>query len=115
MPTTNRSTTRRVVTRRDFLHRAAVTGAGLTVLAVGTGRQRAFAAPLYSDWIAASPRTLKRGGVLTRALAWDPPVIDPRLTQSVGLFQFAGLVSNRLVRHVFADEASGYGDLSLKG
>src|SRR5499426_43239 len=115
MPTTNRHTTRRGVTRREFLHRAAMTGAGLTALTVGAGRQRSFAAPLYPDWIAASPRTPKRGGVLTRASAWDPPVIDPRLTQSVGLFQFAGLTSNRLLRHVFADEASGYGDLSLKG
>ena len=115
MPTTNRHTTRRSVTRREFLHRAAVTSAGLTALTVGASRQRSFAAPLYPDWIAASPRTPKRGGVLTRASAWDPPVIDPRLTQSVGLFQFAGLISNRLLRHVFADEASGYGDLSLKG
>ncbi|HKC98454.1 MAG TPA: ABC transporter substrate-binding protein, partial [Methylomirabilota bacterium] len=115
MPTTNPYTTRRGVTRREFLHRAAVTGAGLTALAVGTSRQRSFAAPLYPDWIAASSKTPKRGAVLTRASAWDPPVIDPRLTQSVGLFQFAGLTSNRLLRHVFADEASGYGDLSLKG
>src|SRR5439155_679170 len=46
---------------------------------------------------------------------WDPPVIDPRLTQSVGLFQFAGLTSNRLLRYAFADEATGYTDLSLKG
>ena len=115
MPTTNPYTTRRGVTRREFLHRAAVTGAGLTALAVGTSRQRSFAAPLYPDWIAASSKTPKRGGVLTRASAWDPPVIDPRLTQSVGLFQFAGLTSNRLLRHVFADEASGYADLSLKG
>ena len=115
MPTTNPYTTRRGVTRREFLHRAAVTGAGLTALAVGTSRQRSFAAPLYPDWIAASSKTPKRGAVLTRASAWDPPVIDPRLTQSVGLFQFAGLTSNRLLRHVFADEASGYADLSLKG
>src|SRR5499433_4274561 len=115
MPTTSLNTTRRSVTRREFLHRAAVTGAGLTALAVGTSRQRSFAASLYPDWIAASSKTPKRGGVLTRASAWDPPVIDPRLTQSVGLFQFAGLTSNRLLRHVFADEASGYGDLSLKG
>src|SRR5262249_5234499 len=115
MPTTSLNTTRRSVTRREFLHRAAVTGAGLTALTVGTSRQTCFAAPLYPDWIAASPRTPKRGGVLTRASAWDPPVIDPRLTQSVGLFQFAGLTSNRLLRYAFADEATGYADLSLKG
>jgi len=53
--------------------------------------------------------------VLTRASAWDPPVIDPRLTQSVGLFQFAGLTSSRLLRYTFADEATGYNDLQLKG
>src|SRR5215470_8238014 len=115
MPTTSPYTTRRGVSRRDFLHRAALTGAGLTALAVGTSWQRSFAAPLYADWIAASSKTPKRGGVLTRASAWDPPVIDPRLTQSIGLFQFAGLTSNRLLRHVFADEASGYGDLGLRG
>jgi peptide/nickel transport system substrate-binding protein len=53
--------------------------------------------------------------VLTRASAWDPPVIDPRLTQSVGLYQFAGLTSNRLVRYPFSDEATGPSDLTLKG
>ena len=42
-------------------------------------------------------------------------MIDPRLTQSVGLFQFAGLTSNRLVRYAFADEATGATDLGLKG
>jgi peptide/nickel transport system substrate-binding protein len=42
-------------------------------------------------------------------------VIDPRLTQSVGLFQFAGLTSNRLVRHPFSDEAASPSDLTLKG
>src|SRR5438105_60364 len=102
-------------TRRDFLKRAAVTSAGMTVLVVGADWQRASAASPYADWIAASPKPPKRGGVLTRASAWDPPVIDPRLTQSVGLFQFAGLTSNRLLRYAFADEATGYTDLSLKG
>jgi len=42
-------------------------------------------------------------------------VIDPRLTQSVGTFQFAGLTSNRLVRYSFSDEAANAADLSLKG
>src|SRR5499426_314235 len=115
MPTTNRHTTRRGVTRREFLHRAAMTGAGLTALTVGAGRQRSFAAPLYPDWIPASPKGPKRGGVLTRASSWDPPVIDPRLTQSVGLFQFAGLVYNRLTRYRFPDEATGPSDLTLVG
>ena len=62
-----------------------------------------------------STKAPKRGGIMTRASAWDPPVLDPRLTQSVGLFQFAGLTSNRLVRYVFPDEASGTNDLTLKG
>jgi peptide/nickel transport system substrate-binding protein len=116
MPATDpRHTIRRGVTRRDFLQRAIATSAGMTALAVGAGRRRAFAASPYPDWIAASPKTPKRGGVLTRASAWDPPVIDPRLTQSVGLFQFAGLVNNRLLRYTFADEATGYNDLTLKG
>src|SRR6266850_629123 len=115
MPTTNsRKTTRRGVTRRDFLKRAAMTGVGMSAL-VGADWRRACAASPYPDWIPASAKPAKRGGVLVRASAWDPPVIDPRLTQSVGLFQFAGLTSNRLLRYAFADEATGYADLSLKG
>ena len=116
--TTPRQTPRRPqVTRRDFLKRAGWAGAGTTALAVGVGRGRAAAQPAspYPDWIPASPKPPKRGGVLTRASAWDPPVIDPRLTQSVGLFQFAGLTSNRLLRYAFTDEATGSNDLTLKG
>src|SRR5437899_12549900 len=116
MPATvPRLTTRRDVTRRDFLKRAGWATAGMTTLAVGADRKPASAASIYPDWIPASPKPPKRGGVLTRASAWDPPVIDPRLTQSIGLFQFAGLTSNRLLRHAFADEATGYNDLTLKG
>jgi peptide/nickel transport system substrate-binding protein len=102
--------------RRQFLARAAWTGAGATALVAGAGRTRAAAQPgsQYPDWIAASPKPPKRGGVLTRASSWDPPVIDPRLTQSVGLYQFAGLVGSRLVRYAFPDEATGPADLSLK-
>src|SRR4030095_7911885 len=116
--TTPRSTSRRPhVTRRDFLKRTGWATAGATALMVGTGRGRPAAQPAspYPDWIPARPKPPKRGGVLTRASAWDPPVIDPRLTQSVGLFQFAGLTSNRVLRYAFADEATGYADLSLKG
>jgi peptide/nickel transport system substrate-binding protein len=97
--------------RRDFV-RISAAGAGAAAL---VGRPRHATAATYPDWIPASTKTPKRGGVLTRASAWDPPVIDPRLTQSIGLFQFAGLTSNRLVRHAFTEEASGYYDLSLKG
>src|SRR3989442_7911640 len=112
-----RRTARRDVTRRNFLKRAGWTGAWMTVLAVGAGGGRPSAQPAttYPDWIPASTKPPKRGGVLTRASQWDPPVIDPRLTQSVGLFQFAGLTSSRLVRYAFPDEASGTSDLTLKG
>src|SRR5262249_59469968 len=57
----------------------------------------------------------RRGGPLGRAWAGDPRLIAPGLTQSVGLYQFAGLTSNRLVRYVFTDEANGPSDLTLKG
>src|SRR5919108_971348 len=98
--------------RRDFVR---ISAAGVSATAVlGTGRHAA-AASRYPDWIAASPKPPKKGGVLTRASAWDPPVIDPRLTQSVGLYQFAGLTSSRLVRYAFPEEASNTSDLTLKG
>ncbi len=103
--------------RREFMKAAGWGSLAFTTSMVGTGRTPAFAAApsKYPDWIPASPKPPKRGGTLTRASAWDPPVIDPRLTQSVGLYQFAGLTSNRLVRYAFTDEASGPGDMSLKG
>src|SRR5213593_288401 len=103
--------------RREFMKAAGRGSLAVTAGMVGTGRAPAFAAApsKYPDWIPASPKPPKRGGTLTRASAWDPPVIDPRLTQSVGLYQFAGLTSNRLVRYAFTDEASGPGDMSLKG
>jgi hypothetical protein len=89
MPATDlRRTTQPHVTRRAFLRRAGWTGAGVTALIVGAGGGPALAqpAPTYADWIPASPKPPKRGETLARASAWDPPVIDPRLTQSVGLF-----------------------------
>src|SRR2546422_803587 len=103
--------------RREFMKAASWGSLAVTAGMVATGRTPAFAAApsKYPDWIPASPKPPKRGGTLTRASAWDPPVIDPRLTQSVGLYQFAGLTSNRLVRYAFTDEASGPGDMSLKG
>jgi peptide/nickel transport system substrate-binding protein len=104
------------VDRREFLTRVGW-GVATTAVTIGSTRARAAAqaASPYPDWIAASPKPPKRGGSMTRASAWDPPVIDPRLTQSVGLYQFAGLVSNRLLRYPFSDEASGPSDLTLKG
>jgi peptide/nickel transport system substrate-binding protein len=109
--------TRRNVTRRDFLKRAGWAGAGMTALVAGAGRGRAAAqsGANVPDWIPASTKPAKRGGVLTRASAWDPPLIDPRLTQSVGTFQFVGLTSNRMVRYAFSDEATGPSDMGLKG
>jgi peptide/nickel transport system substrate-binding protein len=99
--------------RRDFLK---ATGAGLAATAVVSGASRASAqASPYPDFIPTSKNPPKRGGTFTRATAWDPPVLDPRLTQSVGLFQFAGLTSNRLVRYSFAEEATTTNDLTLKG
>src|SRR2546427_12339226 len=119
MPATDpRKPTRRDVSRRTFLKRAGWTGTGMTALVVGADRGRASGqttAATYPEWIPASTKPAKRGGALTRPSAWDPPLIDPRLTQSVGLYQFAGLTSKRLVRYAFSDETSGPRDLGLKG
>jgi len=107
---------RHSVNRREFLKRVGWGSAGIAL--VGAGRSvPAFAqgASAYPDWIPASPKPPKHGGTLTRASAWDPPVLDPRLTNSVGLFQIASLVGNRLVRYPFSDEATGTTDLTLKG
>jgi len=98
--------------RRDFLARA-----GMATLIAGAAPRRAFAqkeSP-YLDWMAASPKAAKRGGVMNYTSRWDPPMLDPRLTQSIGLYQFATLVYNRLVRYSLADETSGWNDLTLKG
>jgi ABC-type transport system substrate-binding protein len=100
------------VNRRQFLGWSA---AGMTAVAVGGVRRASAQSSSYPDWIAASPKPPKKGGALARASAWDPPVLDPRHTQSVGLYQFAGLVHNRMVRYAFPDEVSGPGDMSLKG
>ncbi len=102
--------------RRSFLARVGMTGLGATAL-VTSSRRRALAQgpPSYPEWIAVSSKPPKRGGVLTRASSWDPPVIDPRLTQSIGLYQFAALTGSRLVRYAFPDEVTGPTDLSLKG
>jgi peptide/nickel transport system substrate-binding protein len=105
------------VARREFLKTAGWTGLGVTAFVAGPGRGRVFAqgAAQYPDWIPPSPKPPKRGGTMTRASAWDPPVLDPRLTNSVGLSQIATLTSNRLVRFPFSDEAANTTDLTLKG
>jgi len=107
----------RPLNRRRFLARVGWGSVGATALVMGPGRARAVGAPgsSYPDWIPISPKPPKRGGLLTRASAWDPPLLDPRLTQSIGLYQFGVLVGSRVVRYVFADEASGPTDLALKG
>ncbi len=117
MPTNGSRSRDNHVNRRQFLARVGWSAAGVTALAAIAGPARAFAqaASPYPDWIPASTKSPKRGGTLTRASAWDPPVLDPRLTQSVGLFQFVALTSSRLVRYVFPGEASGVNDLTLKG
>ncbi|HEY4911925.1 MAG TPA: ABC transporter substrate-binding protein [Methylomirabilota bacterium] len=106
----------RSLNRRSFLKRVGWGGVGATAL-VGASRRSALAqsSSPYPDWIPASTKPPKRGGSIARASAWDPPVIDPRLTQSVGLYQFAGLVHNRLLRYRFTDEATGTNDLTLVG
>src|SRR5687767_14304433 len=103
--------------RRDFLKRVGLGAAAAAAVTRGAGTRRAAAqsASSYPDWIPPSPKTPKRGGLLTRASAWDPPVLDPRLTNSVGLFQIATLTYNRLLRYPFADEARNNSDLTLKG
>src|SRR5712691_2443898 len=108
---------RQSMKRRDFLRRAGWGSVGLTGLVIGTSRSRALAHPPspYPEWIPPSDKPPKRGGILTLAATTDPPVLDPRLTNSVGLSQIATLVYNRLLRYPFADEAKGSADLTLKG
>src|SRR5262249_19908919 len=118
MPTSGRRQTAiEPVNRRQFLARVGFGAAGMTALSLARGGSPAFGqtASPYPEWIPMSTKPAKRGGTLTRASSWDPPVLDPRLTQSIGLYQFAALTSNRLVRYVFPDEASGVNDLALKG
>ena len=105
----------RFVSRREFLMRVGWGGVGAAALAAAMPRRAAFADGKYPDWIPASTKPPRRGGSLTKAAIWDPPVIDPRLTQSVGTYQFASLVGSRIVRYPFPDEASGPGDLTLVG
>src|SRR6266700_921037 len=108
---------RHPVTRRDFLKRAGVATVGMTPLVAAASRTRSSAetSSPYPDWMPPSTKPPKRGKLITRASAWDPPVLDPRLTNSVGLSQFASLTSNRLVRYPFSDEAASTTDLTLKG
>ena len=108
---------RQSMKRRDFLQRAGWGSVGVTGLIMGVSRSRALAHPPspYPSWIPPSDKPPKRGGILTRVTPTDPPVLDPRLTNSVGLFQMATLTYNRLLRYPFTDEARDNKDLTLKG
>jgi ABC-type transport system substrate-binding protein len=110
-------TVRQTIGRRHFLKATGWGSISTSGFLVSLGRGRALAHPPspYPAWMAPSDRPPKRGGLLTRASAWDPPVLDPRLTNSVGLFQIATLTSNRLLRYPFSDEAKNSADLTLKG
>src|SRR5512134_1051321 len=103
---------RQSLKRRDFLRHAGWGSVGVTGLIIGASRSRVLAHPPspYPSWIPPSDKPPKRGGIMTRASAWDPPVLDPRLTNSVGLFQIASLTYNRLLRYPFADEAKNSAD-----
>ena len=109
--------TRQSMKRRDFLRRAGWGSVGVTGCIIGASHSPSLAHPPspYPSWIPASDKPPKRGGILTRASATDPPVLDPRLTNSVGLSQIATLVYNRLLRYPFTDEAKNNTDLTLKG
>src|SRR5499433_3645762 len=109
--------TRQSMKRRDFLRRTGWGSVGVSGIIIGLQRSRALAHPPspYPSWTPPSDKPPKRGGILTRASATDPPVLDPRLTNSVGLFQMATLTYNRLLRYPFTDEATGHADLTLKG
>ena len=84
------------------------------LVGVGCSREFAHLPSPYPSWTAPSDRLPKCGGILTRASAWDPPVLDPRLTNSVGFFQITTLAYNCLLRHAFADEAQNNADLTLQ-
>src|SRR4029453_8089459 len=103
MPTQGPKGTHRDVSRRQFLYRAGGAAAGLGALALSRPGSRAAGQSLspYPEWVPASNKPPKRGGTLTRASAWDPPMLDPRMTQSVGLYQSAALTSTRPARIFF--------------
>src|SRR5215470_7830513 len=71
-----------VVSRRHFLKRAGWQSLGAAAILGASGRRpaRAQGASSYPDFVAPSAKPPRRGGVLARTTAWDPPVLDPRLT-----------------------------------
>src|SRR5262245_66494748 len=82
---------RRRMTRRDFTKSFGLgTAAALALGSRAHAQAPAPAASPYPDWIPSTNKPPKKGGSIARASAWDPPVLDPRHTQSVGLYQFAG-------------------------
>ena len=61
------------VNRREFLKQTGGgLGAAVAVASAGRGRASAQTASPYPDWIPASPKPPKRGGVLTRASPGTP-------------------------------------------
>jgi len=62
-----------------------------------------------------SSGTIKPGGRLIYPTPSEPPDLDPRLTLSYGLHNFAGSVYNRLVRTVQGVEQKDANDFTMKG
>src|SRR5438105_14430767 len=108
--------TRQAMKRRDFLKRAGWGSVGVTGLIIGASRSPALAHPPspYPSWIPASDKPPKRGGILTSATNTDAPVLDPRLTNSVGLAQMRTLAYNRLTPYPFTHAAKHNAHLTLE-
>ncbi len=67
--------------------------------------------------VAAAPPKLeqgKSGGKLVYVTANDAPDLDPRLTQSIGLYGFLSSMSSRVVRTVMGGEAKDFYDFTIK-
>src|SRR5262249_61191238 len=62
----------------------------------------------------ARPQPPEHRGRLACASAWHPRVIGPRFTQWIGLFQFMGLTSNRLIRYSYPEETNNTEDVTLR-
>src|SRR5438132_11654332 len=106
---------RHPVTRRDFLKRAGMATVGMTPLVAAASRTRASAetSSPYPDWMPPSTKPPKRGKTLVRAPAWDPPGLDPRPTNSAGLFQIPSLTSSRLLPYPSSDKRANPPDPTL--
>ena len=85
------------VSRREFLGRAGWGGLAATAALSASGRTPAWAQGrlVLPGLCRGQHQAAQARGILTRTTAWDPPVLDPRLTNSVGLFQIYSLTGNR--------------------